>query len=136
MTTHTKIAANQPNIFNETHNASLPEIDGSQYDALLPLPYYHVGTEKKGWIIDDNNFWSRETYRRAIYYKLPLMACKMSRTPLYTAEKLFSLFGESPDPYLMKLLKGKKALVCVDTCLLYTSRSPRDATLSRMPSSA
>ena len=115
MTTHTKIAANQPNIFNETHNASLPEIDGSQYDALLPLPYYHVGTEKKGWIIDDNNFWSRETYRRAIYYKLPLMACKMSRTPLYTAEKLFSLFGESPDQYLMKLLKGKKALVCVDT---------------------
>ena len=25
---------------------------------------------------------------------------------------------------------------CVDTCLLYTSPSPRDATLSRMPSSA
>ena len=32
-------------------------------------------------------------------------------------------------------LRGIKAFVC-DTCLLYTSPSPRDATLSRMPSSA
>ena len=35
---------------------------------------------------------------------------------------------------------GKRALVIptdvTDTCLLYTSPSPRDATLSRMPSSA
>lgn len=115
MTQHTRIAANQPNIFNKAHNASLPELDGSSYDALLPLPYYHVGTEKKGWIIDDNNFWSRETYRRALYYKIPLMACKMSRTPLYTAEKLFTLFGESPDTDLMKLLSGKKVLICEDT---------------------
>jgi hypothetical protein len=115
MTMHTKIAANQPNIFDEAHNASLPEIDISSYNALLPLPYYHVGTEKKGWIIDDNNFWSRETYRRALYYKLPLMACKLSRTPLYTAEQLFSLFSGSPDPQIMNLLKGKKVLICVDT---------------------
>jgi hypothetical protein len=115
MTMHTKIAANQANIFDEAHNASLPEIDISSYSALLPLPYYHVGTEKKGWIIDDNNFWSRETYRRALYYKLPLMACKLSRTPLYTAEQLFSLFSGSPDPQIMNLLRGKKVLICVDT---------------------
>jgi len=115
MTMHTIIAANQPNIFNEAHNASLPLIDESTYAALLPLPYYHVGTEKKGWIIDDNNFWSRETYRRALHYKLPLMSCKMSRTPLYTAEKLFSLFGDKPDAELMTLIKGKKILICEDT---------------------
>ena len=30
----------------------------------------------------------------------------------------------------------RMCLVEVDTCLLYTSPSPRDATLSRMPSSA
>ena len=29
-----------------------------------------------------------------------------------------------------------EALMHLDTCLLYTSPSPRDATLSRMPSSA
>ena len=32
--------------------------------------------------------------------------------------------------------KGRKTLIFSDGCLLYTSPSPRDATLSRMPSSA
>ena len=32
--------------------------------------------------------------------------------------------------------RQKLLLVSVNTCLLYTSPSPRDATLSRMPSSA
>ena len=31
---------------------------------------------------------------------------------------------------------GPLTLICLSTCLLYTSPSPRDATLSRMPSSA
>ena len=32
---------------------------------------------------------------------------------------------------------GKSTLIrCINSCLLYTSPSPRDATLSRMPSSA
>ena len=39
------------------------------------------------------------------------------------------------DPYLWKLQLGGKRLV-QKACLLYTSPSPRDATLSRMPSSA
>ena len=36
--------------------------------------------------------------------------------------------------FRIKLLAGDKVLV--EICLLYTSPSPRDATLSRMPSSA
>ena len=40
----------------------------------------------------------------------------------------------------LRLRKDGKELVvyprCVDTCLLYTSPSPRDGLLSRMPSSA
>eukprot|EP00830_Metopus_es_P016561 TRINITY_DN5172_c0_g1_i2.p1 TRINITY_DN5172_c0_g1~~TRINITY_DN5172_c0_g1_i2.p1 ORF type:complete len:198 (+),score=-0.78 TRINITY_DN5172_c0_g1_i2:64-657(+) len=33
-------------------------------------------------------------------------------------------------------INKRSHVLCVDTCLLYTSPSPRDATLSRMPSSA
>ena len=54
--------------------------------------------------------------------------------------------AESEMPGLMALreeyagkspLKGAKIIGCLHmTCLLYTSPSPRDATLSRMPSSA
>ena len=36
----------------------------------------------------------------------------------------------------MTLEKNDKPLIITDGCLLYTSPSPRDATLSRMPSSA
>ena len=40
------------------------------------------------------------------------------------------------DESLAKMLKKSKIDVLFGTCLLYTSPSPRDATLSRMPSSA
>ena len=47
--------------------------------------------------------------------------------------KTVKIDGEDPgSPENPKMLK--KFLYC--TCLLYTSPSPRDATLSRMPSSA
>ena len=45
------------------------------------------------------------------------------------------LLGESRDVRALPVLKPIEAL-SVNTCLLYTSPSPRDATLSRMPSSA
>ena len=36
----------------------------------------------------------------------------------------------------MALLKGRASYLCLHRCILYTSPSPRDATPSRMPSSA
>ena len=46
------------------------------------------------------------------------------------------LAAPCPFPYLLLLISGDHTqLISVD-CLLYTSPSPRDATLSRMPSSA
>ena len=43
---------------------------------------------------------------------------------MYTTDDLIKLSGEA------------EAILTCNTCLLYTSPSPRDATLSRMPSSA
>ena len=40
------------------------------------------------------------------------------------------------DGYSQTMLTSNKARVTFGGCLLYTSPSPRDATLSRMPSSA
>ena len=48
-------------------------------------------------------------------------------TSLQLFGKSYSGFGEALNENLVKLLEN---------CLLYTSPSPRDATLSRMPSSA
>ena len=48
-------------------------------------------------------------------------------------ELIVSARSEGPLKALCDSLPGK---ACYYTCLLYTSPSPRDATLSRMPSSA
>ena len=47
-----------------------------------------------------------------------------------------SLAIRSDDQNRVWLLENKSRVVCIYPCLLYTSPSPRDATLSRMPSSA
>ena len=47
--------------------------------------------------------------------------------------------GERPEfEQMIEFIKGQKQKIAliVDTCLLYTSTSPRDRTRSRMPSSA
>ena len=48
-------------------------------------------------------------------------------------------FHEAGDGYLVTFPQGENVQALIDDykgCLLYTSPSPRDATLSRMPSSA
>ena len=48
-------------------------------------------------------------------------------------EKIFKFFGDEKEgKYIARSIVKER----VNTCLLYTSPSPRDATLSRMPSSA
>ena len=42
----------------------------------------------------------------------------------------------SPGAFVRSWLRGVSVLTLLSVCLLYTSPSPRDATLSRMPSSA
>ena len=47
-------------------------------------------------------------------------------------------FGDANNPLLVSVRSGARASMpgMMDTCLLYTSPSPRDGLLSRMPSSA
>ena len=63
----------------------------------------------------------------------------------FTKPQLETFFGVKADVYFFKEKNGPKVMnLCSSlnpeahngTCLLYTSPSPRDATLSRMPSSA
>ena len=44
--------------------------------------------------------------------------------------------AEKTRPYALKMHEVVESLTSSGVCLLYTSPSPRDATLSRMPSSA
>ena len=57
--------------------------------------------------------------------------CQMN---VYDSERMTEALGE--DGYEKTLNPDEADMILLNTCLLYTSPSPRDATLSRMPSSA
>lgn len=99
----------------EILNRDMPDLSAYEFDAILPVPYYHVGSETRGYIIDDNNSWSRETYMMAIKYGKPLMSQKTSRASVANAKKLFSLFTDTPDSELLSRLSGKSILLAVDS---------------------
>ena len=63
-----------------------------------------------------------------------LLASKFLSLQLYQAIYYFLLLHEVPEPSSVVLTSNKPNPI--RPCLLYTSPSPRDATLSRMPSSA
>ena len=56
-------------------------------------------------------------------------------TAAYSASELWSLAGFS-NPESALYDSARDVIYVSNVCLLYTSPSPRDATLSRMPSSA
>ena len=54
----------------------------------------------------------------------------------YTPEEVERLKGSLKIEYSLCKNQSQKLWKLLNSCLLYTSPSPRDATLSRMPSSA
>ena len=78
----TRQRCNNPNPFSEQALAKVkPHIPLTEYQAILPIPYYFAGSEDYDYTLNDTHVWSRETYQLSYMTGLPLMACKMSRTP-------------------------------------------------------
>ncbi len=75
--------ASKKNILDAEHaqGARPQHIDPLQYQALLALPYYHVGSEDYSVTIDDVERWSAHTFALQLGTGLPMMNCKMSRVP-------------------------------------------------------
>ncbi len=102
------------NIFSEKYlDESLPEFDNYTFDAILPIPYYHVGSENWNYTIDDQNPWSRLTYMMSIKYQIPLMSQKSARASVINTKHLFSLFTDQPSEEIVNKLEGKNILLCV-----------------------
>ncbi|MBC6988393.1 hypothetical protein [Hymenobacter sp. BT491] len=88
-----------------------------QYQALLPVPFFHVGSEDLPLTVDDDNPHSLHAYQLALRTNLPLMASKMSRTPPAHVQALRTLFdADGPAPELRTRLRaaGKPILVLFD----------------------
>ena len=88
-----------------------------QYQAILPVPFFHVGSENLELTVDDDNAHSLHAYELALRTNLPLVASKLSRTPEEHVKQLRSLFSPGgPAPALRAQLRAarKPLLVLVD----------------------
>ncbi|MDU0370520.1 hypothetical protein ACFPAF_08970 [Hymenobacter endophyticus] len=88
-----------------------------QYQAILPVPFFHVGSENLELTVDDDNAHSLHAYELALRTNLPLVASKLSRTPEEHVQQLRSLFSPTgPTPELRAQLQAarKPLLVLLD----------------------
>ncbi|UOQ80801.1 hypothetical protein [Hymenobacter sp. 5414T-23] len=88
-----------------------------EYQAILPVPFYHVGSENMDLTLDDDDPHSRRSYQLALRTNLPLMAAKLSRTPPKYASLLRTLFdpaGPAPELRQQLVANGKPVLVLYD----------------------
>ena len=113
--------ANNTNLFSQQQlkNFNSLKIDFKQYQAILPIPYYIVGSEDYPHTIDDNNAWSTYTMQLSLYSHLPLMSCKMSRTPPAFSIALLDLVcNDILQPVLKNKLNDKPILIPLEKTLI------------------
>ena len=79
-----------------------------------------------GWYVDDNKI--SYFYSRVVNYIIEKIEERFGKMKVSRGKKHVFLGMD------IKFVGNKRVWICI--CLLYTSPSPRDATLSRMPSSA
>ncbi len=109
------------NIFSAENlqSAGPKNISYQRYQAILPIPFYSVGAEDYNYKMDDDEAWSNFTYRLAWKSNLPLMASKMSRTPLEHNLMLMNMVAyDRMDVRLKDKLTNKPILVAVCQKLL------------------
>ena len=85
-------------------------LKAGKYDAILPLPFFLVGSEIHNRTIDavNYNFYAQLSSLSG----LPLMSSQLARTPLTNNESLFNLFLQNKaDSSLSNKLKGKTIAV-------------------------
>lgn len=97
----------------------VPIDNPQQYQAILPIPYYHVGSDNYDITIDPETYWGREAPQISLAYKLPLMSCQLARTASYQAMNLLGLFqGRGIDEEMIALMDNRPVLILIKRKLL------------------
>lgn len=114
--------ANLPNLFSSREMVAVPEIPGKEkYAAVLPIPLFMVGSEDYNVTIDDHDNFSRWLYQLCYKNTMPMMAVKLSRTPVAFSDQMMDVLLEQKikDP-LLAHLPSKPILVAVSRSLMYS----------------
>jgi len=107
-------------------NGSLESSKFTEPNALLPLPYYYVGTEELDITVDPHRIQMTHHSQTSLGLGLPNMASQMSRTPMQDAEAMWDLLAHpidstrtamdnsAPRARLLQRIKGQTILVMVN----------------------
>lgn len=79
---------------NEPIRDLLKDIDTKKYQAILPLPFYAIGSEVDDMMLMAEDNWRTRTFALSIQADLPLMASNLSRSAVVQHEALLSIFTE------------------------------------------
>jgi hypothetical protein len=122
-------STNQLAPFNKLH------IDFKKYQAILPIPYYIVGSEDYPHTIDENNNWGIYTMQLSLASQLPLISCKMSRTPPeFSIALLDMVSNDILSPSLRSKLGSQPILIAMDKQLVNDPAQVAACTSGREPS--
>ena len=95
----------------------LPTACFSDFQAILPIPFYHYGSEDYEYYLTGDNVLEATSMQLALLSNLPLMSSRMSRTVPNQVKELVAIFTDTIHPALQKKLKAKPILVAIDTSL-------------------
>lgn len=98
----------------ESWKQALKEVKASDYQAIIPLPYYHIGSENFGKEGTDNSY--NYSFFLAFHTKLPLMATYATRTSIWEAKSSMQLFAPNFYPKVIrKYIQDKRPFLVVYT---------------------
>ena len=102
----------------DTIKTLIKEVEPEDYEAIVPLPFFHVGSGD--WIstIPADGWFSRRSTQLATQLNLPLMASLMSRTDVEQARKQTRIFSQPDSSSIPDLLTDKPLLLFADIDLL------------------
>jgi hypothetical protein len=125
-----RVKTSKENMFAKVHISHLqpPHVNFSDYQAILPIPFYFLGSEDYAHTLNDNDNFSTYTMQLGLNSHLPLMAEKLSRTPPEYGIQILNMVGNDQiHPDLKKRLNSKPILIVTDRQLM------RDSTLGTIP---
>lgn len=106
------------------------QIDVSDFQAILPLPYFHIGSENV-WL-DPKCDVAKQSYIVSLKTGLPSMAVMLSRTSISQTYKSLELVSNPVAPYriLEEFPSQKPLLLLVDNCSELSDNEKRLISLS------
>ncbi|QMU26823.1 hypothetical protein [Adhaeribacter radiodurans] len=88
----------------------------THFQAILPLPYYHIGCENENYYFTVDNPFFLETVQLSLRTQLPLMASNMSRSATTQVKAFYeTITSGNVNPAILQKLNQKPILVAIDT---------------------